>query len=262
MSSTRPARSSKGSPCAGSTRVTTSRAATRCSAATNSASGSSSPVMPEMWGVMVGSTWSPDRNVPSAGSRRQMWSPVWPGVCTTCHSRPPRRSTSRSSTRTVGSRRNRPCLDRSSQARIASSSPGPGLNPSSPHGVGRGGTSGIGPSPKRTSARRSLRGRSSSPPGSSGSVATVSSVRSSANGSGDGSNGVWKRRWATTSQRCSTLSRPAPPKWSGWEWVTSTVWMCSGAMSIERRRSMRTWWVHGSGMPGSTRATPRSSSRT
>ena len=55
-----------------------------------------------MWGVIVGSTWSPDSTMPSAGSNRHRWSLVWPGVCSDTHSRPASSITSASSTRWVG----------------------------------------------------------------------------------------------------------------------------------------------------------------
>ena len=64
----------------------------------NCASGSSDVPMPEMCGVIVGSTWSPDSSTPSAGSNRHRWSAVWPGVCIATHSRPASVTTSASST--------------------------------------------------------------------------------------------------------------------------------------------------------------------
>ena len=57
---------------------------------------------PPMCGVIVGSTWSPDSITRSAGSNRQRWSSVWPGVCKATHSRPARRHRSASSRRRVG----------------------------------------------------------------------------------------------------------------------------------------------------------------
>ena len=74
----------------------------RSSEAKNCASGSADMPIPEMWGVMVGRTWSPESRTPSAGSNRQRWSWVWPGVWTATQSRPASWITSASSRWTDG----------------------------------------------------------------------------------------------------------------------------------------------------------------
>ena len=74
----------------------------RSSDAKNSVSGSGPASSPEMCGVIVGSTWSPDSRTPAAGSSRHRWSGVWPGVWTATHSRRPRLMTSASRRRVLG----------------------------------------------------------------------------------------------------------------------------------------------------------------
>ena len=155
--------------------------------------------MPEMCGVIVGSTWSPESSTPSAGSNRHRWSAVWPGVCTTTHSRPAERDdlgvvdphASAAASRTSG------CHQRLAHAV---------LEP--PCGGGRGsGTPTASPAPRRAT-RRGVRRASSSSASSS-----VGRVPPRAEGLvGD------------ESAPASSPHRPAPPKWSGCEWVTTTVW--------------------------------------
>ena len=60
----------------------------------------------------------------------------------------------------------------------------------------------------------------------------------------------------------SSASRPAPPKWSGWEWVTIDG-VDARASGSRRPRAARSSDLHDAspGRPGSTMAKPRSSSR-
>ena len=89
-------------PWAGSTRCTPGMAATVSSEPRNRSSGSAARTRPEMWGVIVGSTWSPEISVPAAGSSRHRWSTVWPGVWTATHSVSPMGRISPSTTRREG----------------------------------------------------------------------------------------------------------------------------------------------------------------
>ena len=157
ISSTRPGRSSNGRPWAGSTSCTPVDARDPVQRGEELARARRAPgSCPEMCGVMLGRTWSPESSVPCSGSNRQMWSPVWPGVCTTCHSRRPeadatrRRPPGRSGRATAGP----PWTGRPS-VRMYSSSPAPGRNPSSPQGVVRGGD--VGQVAGRRRARRASR---------------------------------------------------------------------------------------------------------
>ena len=87
-----------------------------------------------MWGVIVGSTWSPARNTPSSGSWRQKWSSVWPGVCTTNQSRPASRSTSPPDTGSeIGGTKERPPSQRATRQRMRILNDGRGGSP--PQGV-------------------------------------------------------------------------------------------------------------------------------
>ena len=53
--------------------------------------------------------------------------------------------------------------------------------------------------------------------------AGVGEASGSVTSSSAGSNQVLKLRWVITSAPYVSRMRPAPPKWSGWECVTTTV---------------------------------------
>ena len=237
MSSTRPGRSANGRPWAGRTWSRRAMAATRCRAATNSASESG------LGGHARDVGRDGGQHVVAGQQRRRRpgrtgrcgprcgracgppASPADPGA------RPPGRRPGPS-----GVSDSRPCLDRSSQVRMASSSPAPGRKPSSPHGVDRGWKCGIGPvavqHPGQAGVVRALEpGRRRGRPVVRSSVDELQRAAGRPSHAA-ASNGVENARWATTSQWCSTLSRPAPPKWSGCEWVTTTVWIRSAGMPI------------------------------
>src|SRR5690348_14911964 len=55
--------------------------------------------------------------------------------------------------------------------------------------------------------------------------------------------------------------RPAPPKWSGCEWVTTTVWMSFTEKPAVFSRCFSACQLFFPGSPGSTTARPRSSRR-
>ena len=75
IEATRPGTSSNGWPCAGRPRRTSGRSATR-SSVFRYARSESPEAEPATCGVIVGSRWSPDTKVPSAGSSRHRWSAV------------------------------------------------------------------------------------------------------------------------------------------------------------------------------------------
>jgi hypothetical protein len=79
--------------------------------------------------------------------------------------------------------------------------------------------------------------------------------------SGFGSNQVRNEVDAITRAPVSTRTLPAPPKWSGWEWVTTTEWTCLTSDPARPRRSSSDFHDAGPGRPGSTMVKPCLSSR-
>ena len=89
------------------------------------------------------------------------------------------------------------------------------------------------------------------------------STPSQASGSSwsSGSHHVRKLRDDTTSAPAFVRSRPAPPKWSTWLWVTTTVCTFRTANPAAANRASIAFHDFGPGRPGSTTVHPRESSR-
>ena len=75
-----------------------------------------------------------------------------------------------------------------------------------------------------------------------------------------GSYQVRKELEATTSAPLSWASMPAPPKWSGCEWVTITWCTRFMGMPADAMRASSDFQDASPGRPGSTRAKPSPSS--
>ena len=149
-------------------------------------SGSAVRAEPPMCGVIVGSTWSPEIITRSAGSNRQRWSAVWPGVWIATHSRPARRSPRR---RRRGRSAGVPNTAGTWQARRIRI--------------------------RRLNGNWGPRRPTAAGPTGAGARCSAASSTSRSGGSARSHN-IRKRRWVTMSAPVSSRTRPAPPKWSGW----------------------------------------------
>ena len=219
---------------------------------------------PETCGVIDGSTWSPVSSVPVSGSHTQRWSTVWPGVCTTNQSRPgePHPFAVVHAVGRLGRREQHP---HRVDHHLALAAAGPGWSCPTASSRPTGSTS-----PRSRRCRRARRRRRRRSSGSRRARrrrtarprrlrARAAALRlRSAPGAALGPFTVHvENAWCVMSfASASRAMRPAPPKWSGCECVTTTVWTSLMLVAGGLEPGFNAFHDCGPGRPGSTTAMP------